>query len=238
MYPHSYIIANLRREIASLQSHRLPGTRAQPANLNVFAHAFPQNEFPLGCIHECIAGNAEQEAATTGFISGIASALIRDKGAAVWITSNAPVFPPALKAYGIAAERILFLELPGAKQALWVMEEALKCAALSIVIGEVNKFDFTASRRLQLATEASKVTGIVIRKAKQATPTVAAARWQVTSLHSSGEEGLPGPGYPRWNIKLLKVKNGQPSEWNMEWVRKRFRIIEENSIEIEQRKVS
>jgi len=33
---------------------------------------------------------------------------------------------------------------------------------------------------------------------------------------------MPGLGFPRWNIELLKVRNGQPGSWEMEWAADRF----------------
>jgi protein ImuA len=28
---------------------------------------------------------------------------------------------------------------------------------------------------------------------------------------------MPGVGFPRWHIQLLKVKNGSPADWQLEW---------------------
>jgi protein ImuA len=111
---------------------------------------------------------------------------------------------------------------------LWVMEEALQCAGLAAVIGEVSALDFKQSRRLQLAVEQSKVTGFVLRNAsKKLGSTACAARWQVKPLPSETSDGLPGLGLPRWQVELLKVRNGQPGSWVMEWDEGKFvRIVE------------
>jgi protein ImuA len=42
------------------------------------------------------------------------------------------------------------------------------------------------------------------------------------------EYGFPGVGFPRWNVELLKVRNGKPSSWKIEWSGNRFQNIEEN----------
>ena len=43
----------------------------------------------------------------------------------------------------------------------------------------------------------------------------AIARWKISSLPSFIEAGLPGVGLARWNVQLLKVRNGQPSQWDV-----------------------
>jgi protein ImuA len=87
-----------------------------------------------------------------------------------------------------------------------------------VVIGELTDLDFTASRRLQLAVEQSGVTGFIVRK-QTSHPQVNAciSRWKITSLPSFNRDQVPGVGFPRWNIELLKIRNGQPGTWQVEW---------------------
>ena len=40
------------------------------------------------------------------------------------------IFPPALKSFGIAPDKIIFIDLKKEKEILWAMEEALKCDGL------------------------------------------------------------------------------------------------------------
>ena len=97
------------------------------------------------------------------------------------------------------------------------MEEALKYDGLAAVIGEIDELSFTASRRLQLAVEQSRVTGFVIRRHSNSLHTTASvARWKITSLPSEPGD-IPGVGFPRWNVELLKVRNGKPGQWQVEY---------------------
>jgi len=105
----------------------------------------------------------EDAAATGGFTAGIIAKLLQPNSALAWISTGRRAFPPALKAYGIPPERVIFVDVAREKDALWVMEEALKCAGLTAVIGEITRLDFKSSRRLQLATEQSRVTGFILR---------------------------------------------------------------------------
>jgi protein ImuA len=97
------------------------------------------------------------------------------------------------------------------------MEEALRCEGLAAVVAEVNGLSLVDSRRLQLAVEKNSVPGLVIRKdLRRMTSTVAVARWRISSLPSA-TGGMPGVGYPRWQVELLKVRNGNPGSWILEW---------------------
>jgi protein ImuA len=41
------------------------------------------------------------------------------------------------------------------------------------------------------------------------------------------EDGLPGVGFPRWQVELLKVRNGNPGCWQVEWVAGSFALVVE-----------
>ena len=106
------------------------------------------------------------------------------------------------------------------------MEEALKCNGLSAVIGEMQELNFLTSRRLQLAVEQSQVTGFVLRRNPRIlNATACVTRWKITPLSSQLTEGMPGVGFPRWNVELLKVRNGYPGKWHIEFVGGRFRHV-------------
>jgi len=223
----AHIIHQLQKEILSLQGFktRMPGSLLD-IQLGPIKYAFPNNNFPLGAVHEFICNEAEDSAATTAFIAGITSLLMRNNAVSVWISSKQTLYPPALKSFGIAPEKIIFIEVQKEKEILWAMEEALKCNGLAIVVAEIKNLSFTASRRLQLAVEQSLVTGFVIRhNPPSITSTACVTRWQIKSVHSALEEGLPGVGYPRWNVTLLKVRNGKSGSWMVEWNAGSFRHI-------------
>jgi protein ImuA len=143
------------------------------------------------------------------------------------------VFPPALKVFGIEPQRIIFIDVNRPKEALWAVEEALKCEALAAVVGELSELSFTESRRLQLAVEQSKVTGFIHRYNPRSENTVACVtRWKIKPAPSSEEEGLPGLGFPRWNVELLKVRNGRPGSWQIEWSAGSFKQVNETNEQV------
>ena len=36
---------------------------------------------------------------------------------------------------------------------------------------------------------------------------------------------MPGVGFPRWNVELLKVRNGKPCTWELEWSEGQFKTV-------------
>jgi protein ImuA len=218
------IIDALQHEILLLQGFKLVGTNTvNKIGIEKIEKNFPKSCFPIAAIHEFICRDIETAAATSGFITGILSRLMRNEGISIWIHSNRNIFPPGLKTFGIDPDKIIFINLKNAKEILWTIEECLKCGGLKAVIGEIKDISFIASRRLQLAIEQSGVAAFLLRESIH--PIVSASRWQIKHLPSELEQDLPGVGYSRWNVELLKARNGNPGQWQIEWADGKFRLI-------------
>jgi protein ImuA len=165
-------------------------------------------QFPIGTIHEFICSSPEEKAASSAFLAGILGILMKNGGVTAWISLNNIVFPSALKAFGIDPHHIIFIDPKNQKDLLWAIEEALKCEGLAAVVGEIAEISFIASRKLQLAVEQSRVTGILLRvNPRQLNYTASAMRWKISHLPSDLQDNLPGVGYPKWQVDILKQKN-------------------------------
>jgi protein ImuA len=103
------------------------------------------------------------------------------------------------------------------------MEQALKCTALAAVVAEMEEVSFSESQRLQLAVEKSNVTGFLHRRRPRHENTLACVtRWKIRSMASRIPDGLPGVGYPTWEVSLEKVRNGKPGKWQVCWQNNRL----------------
>jgi len=212
------IITRLKRDIFPLEGLRFSMAEALDAGLGPMNQAFPQGSFPLGAIHEFISGGPESATATLGFISALVSPLMKKGGACIWIGSSGKIFPPALEQFGIEPARILFIDLKKEKDLLWAVEESLKCHGLAAVVAEIPELSFTVSRRFQLAVEQSRVTGFIhLANPRNLNTNASVSRWKINPLQTETSDALPGLGYPRWNIELLKIRNGKPGIWQVEW---------------------
>ncbi|HWK58266.1 MAG TPA: hypothetical protein VNQ80_13050 [Parapedobacter sp.] len=217
-------INRLKQDILRMQGFTPPdGGGARRIGLGPVEEAFPHAAFPPFGVHEFICRCWEESAATSGFMGGLLAELMGDAGVCLWISTSRILFPPSLSTFGVQPDRVVFVEVARELDVLWAAEEALKCNGLSAVVAELQDMDFAQSRRLQLAVEKSRVTGLMLRSSPRIVgATACAARWRIAPLPSLPEAGLPGVGFPRWEVELLKVRNGNPGCWQLGWAEGRF----------------
>jgi protein ImuA len=235
------IIHQLRQEILLRQGFRPLSAATVDMGLGPLAAAFPNGVFPTGAMHEMMSDGPEGVAASGAFAGALVGPLMARGGVCIWIGSGQRIFPPALIAFGVAPERVVFVDVRKEKEGLWVMEEALKCEGLAAVVGEIRDVSFLASRRFQLAVEQSRVTGFLLRdRPRNRQPIATVARWKITPLPggkglvaavaglSVGQATMPGVGFPRWSVELLRMRSGQPGKWELEWREGRLNFIGES----------
>lgn len=227
------LIDKLRRDLLGWEGFRpVASEERQSFGLGPIENAFPNQTFPTGALHEFISTRPEFTAAIGGFIAGIMQTLLEKGGVCVWVSYTRRIYPPALKRFGVDPDRIIFIDVVREKDVLWVTEEALKCQGIAAVICETRLLSLLESRRLQLAIEQSQVTGFILRKdVRQLNNTACTARWTVKPLRSKLRTGMPGVGHPRWQVELLKVRNGQPGSWTLEWKNNAFLHPQNESVQ-------
>ena len=224
----SGIIEQLQQQILKLQKNEIHSAE-QPLQigLGIMEASFPGNVFAKGAVHELISNTSEEATCTSGFISVILGKLMPNRGYCLWISTipRRSIFPSALKGFGIDAERILFVDAGKTKDTLWAVEEALKCGVLAAVVGEISELSFNDSRRLQLAVEKSHVTGFIHRfRPKTENAVACVSRWKIKPI-TSAEGETPGVGFSRWDVELLKVRNGKTGKWQVQWSPKGLEYI-------------
>jgi protein ImuA len=178
--------------------------------------ALPWGGLARGGVHqlEGLAG----EASVSGFAAGLAARCTGPEGRLLWLRlrrdrqeAGLP-YGPGLARYGIATDRLILAEADSAAALLWALEEALRCGALSVALAEGVAPDLTASRRLQLAAEASGVTALLVSHGPAPTRSAALTRWRVAAAPSP-----EGVHCPRWQVELLRCRGGRPGSWMLEW---------------------
>jgi protein ImuA len=203
----SAALARLRDTLAGLTT-RAPAGGAG-ASIPVFADtSLIGAGLVRGALHEVCA-------ATPG--SGVAFAAIllaRCGGQVLWISTEQEsnlVWPPGLIPFGLAPENLILARAARWPEALWAMEEALRCPALGgavLMAGAGQGLDLTATRRLHLAAEAGGVFGLLLRPDGTAGASAARTRWHIAPLSSDAA--------PRWRLTLLRQRGGAPAgPWNV-----------------------
>lgn len=234
--PGKDILARLEKDILSLQGFTLLPTEDDiPIGFRPIENAFPNARFPVGCMHEFVNLSLEDAAATSGFIATLLRNRMQLGGACLWISASRTLFPAALSHYGIQPHQVIFVDLKSETEVLYATEEALKCSQLTAVLSEIRDIGFKESRRFQLAAEKSRVTGFILRTQPRALSTTACvSRWQVTAIPSQLDGGMPGVGFPRWQVELQKVRNGKPGRWILEWAANGFNEVKDNGTTLPQ----
>ena len=148
------------------------------------------------------------------------------------LAENGAPYGPGLDGIGIAPERLITVAAARERDVLWAMEEALRCRAVGMVIGEMRPrgIDQVATRRLALAAAAGNALGFILRTAPDDGPSAAATRWIIgaaPSPHSGeGDDGRHGVGPPRLLARLVRNRRGHLGAWIVEWnsVEQRFEL--------------
>ncbi|CAN5348548.1 translesion DNA synthesis-associated protein ImuA [soil metagenome] len=110
------------------------------------------------------------------------------------------VYAPAWQAAGLRLSRLHLVEA-APKDALWVMEQALRAGCCGAVLGWPLQADDHALRRLQVAAEAGQTLGIAFRSLRaRDNPSPAPLR---LSLRGGGDGGRP-------ELRLLKCRGALP----------------------------
>jgi protein ImuA len=141
------------------------------------------------------------------------------------ILESGRVHPP-----GLPAQDLVHVETRDARDALWAMEEGLRCAGLSAVIGELwgdpRALDFTATRRLAVAAERSGVPCWLVRLGGQANLSGARMRWRIASAPSLPNSLDPrAPGTVAWNAELFRARGHPPGQWTVRHEADRFHLV-------------
>jgi len=141
------------------------------------------------------------------------------------ILESGRIYPP-----GLPSANLVHVEARDARDALWAMEEGLRCSCLSAVIGELwgdpRALDFTATRRLAVAAERSGVAAFLIRLGGHANLSGARMRWRIgsaPSLINALDERAPG--LPVWDAELFRARNSPAGRWSVAHDSDRFHLV-------------
>jgi protein ImuA len=217
----AHVLEDLRVRIARIEHGDRPHRGVIPFGIPAIDRHLPNGGLARGVLHEVAGGGlGAQHGAAAALLA--AGALARLPGSVLWCLKDRDLFAPALAGAGLHPDRVIYAEGGDEKTVLACVEEGLRHAGLAGVVGEVSTFAMTASRRLQLAAEASGVTAFIVRRWRNAAaavdfdrPTAAVTRWRVTALPSLPLP-VPGVGRARWFVALIRVRAAECGEWEVE----------------------
>jgi protein ImuA len=178
-----------------------------------------------GALHEITAAGPGDAPAAAGFALALAARFAASRKAPlIWVgedfagLEHGALYGPGLALYGIDPDALVLVHAANAKDALWAIEEALKCRAPAAVIGEIfspKLYDLTASRRLVLAAQKHDTTGLLFLSGParaEALSSSAETRFEIrtrSSPHSASAANrisLPGPA--AFDVRIAKARAG------------------------------
>jgi protein ImuA len=147
-----------------------------------------------------------------------------DRRAILWVQDRAalrmggrpyrPGLPPALR------HRLIHVACEKPEDALFAIEEGLRCRDLACVIGELagnpRALDFTASRRLTLTAQRHGVPLWLVRLDAERDLSSARLRWAVSAAPSPHPQwNRDAPGVPAWQAELFRARMHPPGTWTL-----------------------
>jgi protein ImuA len=141
------------------------------------------------------------------------------------ILESGRIHPP-----GLPSQKLVHVEARDARDALWAMEEGVRCSGLSAVIGEIwgdpRALDFTATRRLAVASERSGTPCWLVRLGGTANLSGARMRWRIASAPSLFNTlDARAPGLPTWEAELFRARGMPPGRWSLAHEADRFHLV-------------
>ncbi len=206
-------VAKLRQELAQIQ-RRQPGCRLEyevrvPFGLErIDTHI--HGGLLTGCVHE-LNGRAAWLLAV--FVAGRMARCMG--GDILWCGgSHHPhqLYPPGLVAAGLPPQRIIHVTARTGADAYWTAEEGLRSGSVKAVVFEAREaMPLRVARRLQLASEAGGVLGLIVSDGAQALCPVATTRWQAEPVQTQHNTSL------FLALSLVRNKTGKGGTWLVEW---------------------
>lgn len=191
-----------------------PGLAAQPFHSEIFAPATEASGAGLALALTRDALTSLEPSSGEG----------EDTRQVLWVQDRAAIrqggrpclagLPPGLR------HRVIHVAAATPEDALFALEEGLRCRDLACVIGEIagnpKALSFTASRRLSLMAEKHGVRLWLVRL--DAVPDLSSARmrWSVRAAPSPPPRWNPAaPGTASWHAELFRARTHAPGQWNL-----------------------
>ena len=174
----------------------------------------PGGSLRYGMLAEWLSGLARSGAATLSLLA--AREACRPGGVLVVIDRQQMFYPPAAAAWGIDLNRLIIVRPRSARDELWAAVQALHSPAVAALWAMIDRLDARAFRRLQLAAEAGRTLGLLLRPAYvRGQPSWADVRLEVSPL-SVVRRPLHWHHGPRTTdhgrfvqVRVLRIRNGR-----------------------------
>ena len=138
-----------------------------------------------------------------------------------------------LDLFGLPSRRLLVLRARRPIDALFAMEEALKCRGIACVVAELpdDAADLTATRRLSLAARTHDGIGFLLRHRSTSTPSAAMTRWEVAASPGP-RDAFGGIGTTAFLLSLVKNRRGPCGGFRIAWSHDELAFVEADPVAV------
>ncbi len=214
-------MAHLRRDIVAAETLR---ENARVLKLGVGSLDLTlSGGLPCAALHEIGSVAPVHLGAAAGFTLALATRAQERGKETLWIITDwsllqtGTLYGPGLHQFGLSVDRLLIARVARPVDALFAMEEALKCRALSTVVAEFAETpSLTATRRLSLAAREGSALGLLLRHNADAAPSATMTRWEVGSAPSQPDE-FGGLGRIAFSVMLARNRRGPCGAFTLTW---------------------
>ncbi|MFQ5489523.1 MAG: ImuA family protein [Phycisphaerae bacterium] len=201
--------------------HRRGATRQfAPTHLNPLDRALPHGGLPVGAVTEIFSAAPGTGASTLAY--RIARAVAGPSRAILVVDTRGDFYPPAAWQLGLAPRQLLVVRARQARSVLWALNQALRCPAVAAVLADVDCLTDADSRRLQLAAEAGRTVGLLLRPSPNSRRSFAAVQMLVEPVPTDDGSNVPLSGTKKrtnaqlrrsrvCRLTLTKVREGMPA---------------------------
>jgi len=180
-------------------------------------------------LHEIAPAEPADAAAAMAFALALAGRFLKRRPSAGLVIGESfaaheagALYGPGLVAHGLPLSRLVFVSAPDANAAFWAMEEALKCGAPAVIVGEIwnlKGYSLAASRRLLLAARKGRTPALLVLAGAHGQAarlsTAAETRFEIAAAPSAkipaaGDKDLPGPF--ACSARLVKARLTMPRD--------------------------
>jgi protein ImuA len=221
------ILHRLRQAVAKIEGQETvlaPGRRVLSFDVAEIDRVLAGGLAPAS-LHEIAARTWPDLGAAIGFALALA-ARARDQRETLWIQTDfaalesGNLYGPGLEIFGLPCSRLLILKASHPLDALWAMEESLKCRALSSVVCEFPNdaalADLTTTQRLTHAARECGLFGFLLRHRSTPLASSADTRWKISTA-SSVPDRFGGIGRTTFAASLVKNRRGPGGQWTIVW---------------------
>lgn len=221
-------LCRLRQAVAKIEGYETDlGIGSQPIAFGIRnIDAVLQGGLAAASLHEIAPVTLRDIGAAAGFAFALAARAAKDNGETLCIQTDfaaiesGSIYGPGCDLFGLQTKQLLILKVSHPLDALWAMEEALKCRALASVIVELPHdgpvADLTATRRLTLAARQGGSLGFLLRHRPSSLTGSLETRWEVAAAPSRPDK-FGGLGRTAFVLSLTKNRHGPTGRWPVAW---------------------